>query len=196
VVRDAVFGNVGSMVSFRVGADDAAFLAKYYAPQFEPGDLMQLHNRYFVSTMTINGEKSPPFSGSTLNQPVAQENYTEAIVQGSRQRYAVPRDQIEDRISSDMGVLPYGRSQNMPPRAPERPLEPKTRVINPVKAVFKASGQANTTPVTTEVGKKRKRTRSRRKKSSHTHQTNSEQIIRPQAQSGHINEQEEIIHLR
>ncbi|MDQ3123655.1 MAG: type IV secretory system conjugative DNA transfer family protein, partial [bacterium] len=41
VVRDAVFGNVGSMVCFRVGADDATFLSKYFMPQFEPGDIMQ-----------------------------------------------------------------------------------------------------------------------------------------------------------
>ncbi len=98
IVRDAVFGNVGSMVSFRVGADDGAFLSKYFAPQFEPQDLMQLHNRYFVAAMTIHGEKSPPFSGSTLNIPKNQSDFTLQIVQNSRKLYAKERASVEVMI--------------------------------------------------------------------------------------------------
>src|SRR5438132_749761 len=43
-VRDAVFGNVGSMITFRVGANDATYLSKYFEPSFDAGDLIKLHN--------------------------------------------------------------------------------------------------------------------------------------------------------
>ena len=56
---------------------------------------MQLHNRYFVSTMTINGEKSPPFSGSTLNLPPSQSDFSEAIINHSRRLYTIPREEVD-----------------------------------------------------------------------------------------------------
>ncbi len=95
IVRDAVFGNVGSMISFRVGADDASFLGKYFAPQFEPQDIMQLHNRHFVATMTLNGEKTQPFSGSTLQIPTAPNDYTAQIVANTRKGYAQSKVAVE-----------------------------------------------------------------------------------------------------
>jgi hypothetical protein len=130
VVRDAVFGNVGSMASFRVGADDAAFLTKYYAPQFEPGDLMTLHNRFFVSTMTINGEKSPPFSGSTLNQPPVQYDYSDKIIQHSRQHYAVDKSVIELSIRNAMS----GQPQGTPASAAAHSIHTVTPVRTPVSS--------------------------------------------------------------
>ena len=60
-VRDAVFGNVGTMISFRVSADDAPILAKQFEPNFEAIDLLQMHNRNFVVNMVIGGEKLPRF---------------------------------------------------------------------------------------------------------------------------------------
>jgi hypothetical protein len=109
IVRDAVFGNVGSIISFRVGADDGAFLSKYFAPQFEPQDLMQLHNRYFVATMTIHGEKTPPFSGSTLNIPQNQSDFTNEIIQNSRALYA--KDKVSVEAAIDIQTRPM-RSQH------------------------------------------------------------------------------------
>ena len=52
-----VFGNVGTMISFRVSADDAPILAKQFEPNFESIDLLQMHNRNFVVNMVIGGEK-------------------------------------------------------------------------------------------------------------------------------------------
>lgn len=109
VVRDAVFGNVGSMISFRVGADDASFLSKYFAPQFEPQDLMQLHNRYFVATMTINGEKTPPFSGSTLNIPKPQSTSLAKIIENSRSIYAKPKAFVESAIEVQTAPMSKNR---------------------------------------------------------------------------------------
>lgn len=98
IVRDAVFGNVGSMVAFRVGADDGAFLMKYYQPQFEAQDLMQLHNRHFVSSMTIKGEKTAAFSGTTLNIPKSTFDFTSQIIALSRERYARTRSEVDAYI--------------------------------------------------------------------------------------------------
>jgi hypothetical protein len=66
-VRHAVLGNAGTLISFRVGADDASFLAREFQPQFEPIDLMQLENRHIYLKLMIDGMPSKPFSAVTLN---------------------------------------------------------------------------------------------------------------------------------
>src|SRR5205823_4577869 len=97
-VRDAVFGNVGTIVSFRISPDDAPFLQKYFEPQFEAGDIIQQHNRHFIVSMTINGEKAPGFSAKTLNLPPQGTNYVSQIIELSRQRYAAERAAVEKII--------------------------------------------------------------------------------------------------
>lgn len=99
-VRDAVFGNVGTMISFRVSADDAPILAKQFEPQFEPGDLLQMHNRHFIINMIINGEKAPAFSATTLKLPNPITDYSGVIIQSSRQKYARSREEVEREIAS------------------------------------------------------------------------------------------------
>lgn len=98
-VRDAVFGNVGSMISFRASADDAPLLAKQFEPQFEPQDLLQMHNRHFIINMIINGEKQPAFSATTLTLPKPQMDYTSAIIENSRRHYARERAEVEAEIA-------------------------------------------------------------------------------------------------
>jgi len=98
-VRDAVFGNVGSLLSFRVGADDAGELQKYFEPYFASPDLIQLHNRSFVTSLTIDGEKAPAFSATTLTLPLAQENHINEIITRCRMQYAKPRAEVEASIS-------------------------------------------------------------------------------------------------
>lgn len=99
-VRDAVFGNVGSMISFRVSADDAPLLAKQFEPQFEPGDLLQMHNRHFIINMVINGEKSPAFSATTLKLPPEQIDNSAQIVEHSRRLYSRLRTDVEQEINN------------------------------------------------------------------------------------------------
>lgn len=97
-VKDAVFGNVGSIVSFRVGAEDATSLQKYFEPQFDSQDLIQLHNRNFVAAMTIGGEKTPAFSATTLNIPKPQQDLSAEIVAHSRKLYAADKVAVEKTI--------------------------------------------------------------------------------------------------
>ena len=97
-VRDAVFGNVGTTISFRVSADDAPVLAKQFEPTFEASDLLQLNNRHFVISMIINGEKVPAFSATTLSIPSTPADNFDAIVAHSREYFARPRMEVEAEI--------------------------------------------------------------------------------------------------
>ena len=99
-VRTAVFGNVGSMISFRVSADDAPLLVKQFEPQFEVNDLVNMHNRHFIMSMIINGEKQPAFSASTLNLPEPPADYLDQIIDHSRRYYGRNRADVEHEIAS------------------------------------------------------------------------------------------------
>ncbi len=97
-VRDAVFGNVGTTISFRVSADDAPILSKQFEPVFDQSDLIQMNNRHFVISMIINGEKVPAFSATTLSLPQSPEDNFDEIVEVSRQGYARSRAEVEAEI--------------------------------------------------------------------------------------------------
>ena len=97
-VRDAVFGNVGTTISFRVSADDAPVLVKQFEPTFEESDIIQLNNRHFVISMIINGEKVPAFSATTLSIPDTPKDNFDAIIAHSRENYARPRMEVEAEI--------------------------------------------------------------------------------------------------
>jgi hypothetical protein len=98
-VKDAVFGNVGSIIAFRMGADDAGGMMRYFEPKFEEYDLVHMHNRHFVISLTIEGEKVPAFSAISLNLPPQQENQTDMIIERSRAQYAVSRAFVERYVN-------------------------------------------------------------------------------------------------
>ncbi|MBR2074507.1 MAG: type IV secretion system DNA-binding domain-containing protein, partial [Fibrobacter sp.] len=97
-VRDAVFGNVGTTISFRVSPDDAPVLVKQFEPTFDESDIIQLNNRHFVISMIIKGEKVPAFSATTLSIPSTPSDNFDAIVAHSREYYARPRMEVEAEI--------------------------------------------------------------------------------------------------
>ncbi len=109
-VKDAVFGNVGSMVVFRVGAEDGGSLVKYFEPQFEAQDILQQNNRHFLATMAIDGEKTQAFSGKTLAIPPSQTDHMDAIIAHSRQLYASSKETIESAIISS-SLAPQQQAQ-------------------------------------------------------------------------------------
>lgn len=99
-VRDAVFGNVGTTISFRISADDASILIKQFEPTFEETDIIQLNNRHFVISMIINGEKVPAFSATTLSIPNTPKSNLDAIITHSRDHFTRPRIIIESEIKN------------------------------------------------------------------------------------------------
>ena len=101
-VRDAVFGNVGTTISFRVSADDAPILAKQFEPVFVDQDLLNLNNRHFVVSMIINGEKTPAFSATTLSIPKPPNDLMPRIVKYSRMTYARSREEVENDIRANI----------------------------------------------------------------------------------------------
>src|ERR1035437_6195168 len=109
-VRDAVFGNVGTMIIFRVGADDADFLEKEFEPEFTAQDLVNLPNYSIYLKLMIDGVTSRPFSATTL--PPLKVDPTsgvkEAIIESSRKLYTRPRKEVEDDILKWSGMLQVG----------------------------------------------------------------------------------------
>ncbi len=99
-LQDAVFGNVGSMVSFQVGAEDAEALALQFEEMVEPKDILSLPKYHAYMRLMINGMASKPFSVSTLPPPKIQQDddRVEIIRRMSRERYAEKRSVVEDKI--------------------------------------------------------------------------------------------------
>ena len=109
-VRDAVFGNVGTMIIFRVGADDADFLEKEFEPEFMAQDLVNLPNYNVYLKLMIDGITSRPFSAITL-PPIkvdASLGVKDKIIEASRKNYTRPRQEVEDEISRWSGMLQVG----------------------------------------------------------------------------------------
>lgn len=99
-VKPAVFGNVGTMVSFRVGATDAEELAKEFAPVFTEEDLVNLPKYEMYLKLMIDGIASSPFSAKGL-PPLTEEektNNVEKVIAYSREKYASSRAEVEEKI--------------------------------------------------------------------------------------------------
>lgn len=105
-VRDAIFGNAGTIIAFRVGAGDAEFLEKEFGPDFELQDLVNLPNRTIILKLVVNGVSSRPFSAGTLPPFDIQtiEDIERKIIEASRKRYARPRWIIEEEINKWSGT--------------------------------------------------------------------------------------------
>ncbi|MFA5736564.1 MAG: type IV secretion system DNA-binding domain-containing protein [Candidatus Paceibacterota bacterium] len=98
-VRNAVFGNVGSIISFRVGPFDAELLEKIFSPTFTKEDLVNLGFAQIYLTLMIDGVGSPPFSAVTIPPIVALgESNHDAIINYTRQTYAKSREQVQKEI--------------------------------------------------------------------------------------------------
>ena len=101
-VRNAVFGNVGTMITFRVGAYDAEVLEKEFAPQFTAQDLVNLGFAQIYLKLMINGIGSKPFSAETL-PPIKQPSISskDAVIEYSRKMFSNPRDAIEAAVKEE-----------------------------------------------------------------------------------------------
>lgn len=97
-IRDAVFGNVGSMALFRVGSEDAQYLEKQVAPTFIANDLMNIENRNAYLRIISRGTPTVPFSMKTIDLPHPDLEYARELIEYSLLRYGVPREQVEADI--------------------------------------------------------------------------------------------------
>ncbi len=107
-VRDAVFGNVGTMIFFRVGATDAEFLEKEVEPEFVIQDLVDLPNYNIYLKLMVNGVASRPFSASTLPPLAITSEMAESsrIIENSRKNYAKSASEVEASVKKWSVSLP------------------------------------------------------------------------------------------
>ena len=105
-VRDAIFGNVGTMMVFRVGADDAEFLEKEFEPEFTPQDIVSLPNYKIYLKLMIDGVSSRPFSAKTLPPMVKSGNkeVEEEVIRSSRALYCKSKEVVEREINDWSGM--------------------------------------------------------------------------------------------
>ena len=97
-IRDAVFGNVGTIVSFRVGVPDAEFLEKEFSPQFSKTDLISIENFNAYLRLMIDGYISDPFNIKILPPQKGDVNLVDLVLKISRLKYGKPRKLIEEEI--------------------------------------------------------------------------------------------------
>ena len=105
-VRDAIFGNAGSIISFRVGAMDAEFLEKEFEPVFMMNDIINLPKYQIYLKLMIDGIAGDAFSATTL-PPIKLEDIgsEEKVIKSSRERYSSSRAEVEDKIRRWSGML-------------------------------------------------------------------------------------------
>jgi len=115
-VAKAVFGNIGTLISFRVGSSDSVALVKEFEPIFDANDLVNLNNHYIYAKMSIDGVTRPAFSALTLPPANDPAGFREQIIRHSRERYSVPREEVERRIaeSSSSGEAASAESASNP----------------------------------------------------------------------------------
>ncbi len=107
-VRDAIFGNVGTMVVFRVGAEDAEFLENEFLPELTANDLVNLAKYNVYLKLMISGIAGRPFSAETLPPfPEPEKSNKEKIIKVSRERYGTSRQVVEEKIKSWLGSLKF-----------------------------------------------------------------------------------------
>ncbi len=128
-VRGAVFGNVGTIVSFRVGAEDAEFLEKEFTPEFLALDFVNLNKYSIYVKLMIDGITGKPFSAQTLPPPVLpfvspEESNQDEIIRWSREQYASSRHQVEDEIAkwAEVDVAGEKKTQVVQPAGQEQIL--------------------------------------------------------------------------
>ncbi|HUY05330.1 MAG TPA: type IV secretion system DNA-binding domain-containing protein [Candidatus Paceibacterota bacterium] len=104
-VRDAVFGNVGTTVVFRVGPFDAEVLETVFMPKFTKEDIVSLDKRQVYMTLMIDGVGSAPFSAVTIPPIEAPKvSYRDRIIEASRAQFTAPRAGIESAIMEELAA--------------------------------------------------------------------------------------------
>lgn len=102
-IKDAVFGNVGTVASFRIGSEDAEYLGKQFEPVFAVGDLINLDNRNAFVKLLSGGRPMKPFNMETLPPPKGDEDQMENLKQLSYMKYGQERALIDEEIMQRYG---------------------------------------------------------------------------------------------
>ena len=195
-VKDAVFGNVGSIIAFRMSADDANSMQRYFEPKFTSYDLIHAHNRNFVVSMTIEGEKVQAFSATSLTLPEYGEDYSEEIINRSRATYASSKEYVERYVNERYLLDEQSKIQVQPTKSYVQ--KPKANVAAQSQTTLAAIKKTATTPAKLALASvlpaavdlvkpKRKRTRKRKRSTTDApEQSQASQLPQDFTDSGEI----------
>jgi hypothetical protein len=103
-IRDAVFGNMGTTVAFRVGTLDAEFMEKVFAPVFTQEDLQNIAFAQYYLTLQIDGMGSKPFSAKSLDPiPPLITSMRQQVIEASRKNFSRPKAEVEEAVKEFFG---------------------------------------------------------------------------------------------
>ncbi|PIW37448.1 MAG: hypothetical protein COW24_00060 [Candidatus Kerfeldbacteria bacterium CG15_BIG_FIL_POST_REV_8_21_14_020_45_12] len=153
-VKAAVFGNVGTMVTFRVGATDAEELEKEFQPTFMIDDLVNLPAFHTYMRLMIDGVASEPFSATTLPPLSGETNNAEKVIRVSRERYARNRAEVEQSIARWSGMDESGdgdddgdqKAKSKPAEQPKSVIADELVKTEPVAAQISPPNHPRVTP--------------------------------------------------
>ena len=104
-IRDAVFGNVGTMMSFKIGAEDAEYMAKEYAPLLTEQDVIGIANYKAYMKLNIRNSTTRPFSLETIwDESGKSDKIAEILKQYSRTKYGRKREFVDQEIEARIGI--------------------------------------------------------------------------------------------
>ncbi|MBP6866419.1 MAG: type IV secretion system DNA-binding domain-containing protein [Candidatus Pacebacteria bacterium] len=106
-MRDSIFGNIGTMIIFRTGAEDTKYLEKEFDPEFTPGDIVNLPNFKIYLKLMVDGMTSRPFSAKTMPPLIKTVNkeIEQAVIESSRALYCRNREEVEADIVEWSGTV-------------------------------------------------------------------------------------------
>lgn len=130
-VRAAAFGNVGTIMCFRVGAADAEFLAKEFFPVFAEEDLLNLTKFDVYMKLMIDGVASEPFSATTLPPLEGRTMNKEKIIKVSRERWGKPKELVEEKILRWSGVAEIYKAS----------AEEENIAVSQIESAYKTEGK-------------------------------------------------------
>lgn len=152
-VADAVFGNVGTQIMFRVGAPDAEVLEKEYAPVFTAEDMVSLGFTQIYLKLMIDGVASHPFSALTLGPiPLTGKSLRNEVIASSRSTYGLSRAEVEKNITDwyAAGSEPAPASSSSVSPRPTASTSPRIDTANRPPVVRQNSNAVFTRPERTE----------------------------------------------
>ncbi|NDK07703.1 DUF87 domain-containing protein [Candidatus Gracilibacteria bacterium] len=112
-IKDAVFGNVGTIMSFKVGAEDAEYLEKEYAPLLSQQDIIGIANYTTYCKLNIDNASSRPFDFKTIwDEKYKNEKVSEIIKEYSRKKYGRKKKFVDMEIETRLGITSMDNNEN------------------------------------------------------------------------------------
>lgn len=130
-VRPAVFGNVGTIICFRIGAEDAEFLEKEFEPEFTANDLVNAGVHSIFLKLMIDGIASRPFTAENLpflSRREGEESFKDLIIEESRKKFGFPKVQVEKKI-----IKRWSEAGNVEDKVIRRSEQSLNKLLRPVK---------------------------------------------------------------